>query len=146
MYLSIRQRNLAILYCAQKYQAIAVEWTLFGIVFNVHRLPLDMSGEPLVQIGTNLAHGTEVLHQSMWGFIDQISVLTPKKKIGHFGAGWRTSTPMSRTSYYAVAKFTAESNEALRLMAAMIQAHPVQYTYVHACICRALMLRLICAM
>ena len=78
MYLSILQRNLAILYCAQKYQAIPAEWT-FGILFNVHRLPLDQSGEPQVQTGMNLAHGTEVLHQSMWGFICQISVLTPHK-------------------------------------------------------------------
>ena len=29
MYLSTLQRNLAILYCAQQYQAIAVEWTFF---------------------------------------------------------------------------------------------------------------------
>ena len=76
MYLSILQRNLAIFYCAQQYQAIPTEWT-FGISFNVHRLPLDQSGEPQAQTGMNLAHGTEVLHQSMWGFIYQISVLTP---------------------------------------------------------------------
>ena len=85
MYLSILQRNLAILYCAQKYQAIPAEWT-FGILFNVHRLPLDQSGEPQVQTGMNLAHGTEVLHQSMWGFIYHISVLTPQK-MGQF-LGW----------------------------------------------------------
>ena len=66
MYLSVLQRNLAILYCAQKYQAIATEWT-FWILFNVRKLPLDMSGEPQAQIGMNLAHGIEVLHQSMWG-------------------------------------------------------------------------------
>ena len=79
MYLSVLQRNLAILYSAQQYQALAAEWT-FGLLFHVHRLPLDMSGEPQVLIGTNLAHGTEVLHQSMWGFIYQISILTPKKQ------------------------------------------------------------------
>ena len=115
----------------------------------MHRLPLDQSGEPQVQTGMNLAHGTEVLHQSMWGVIYQISVLTPtkkKQKMGPFWVGWWTSSPMSRTSYYAVAMFTAENNEAWRLMEAMIQAHPVQYTYVHACMCRALLLRLICAM
>ena len=85
MYLSILQRNLAILYCAQQYKAIPTEWT-FGILFNVHRLPLDQSGEPQVQTGMNLAHGTEVLHQSMWGFIYQISVLTPE--MGQFWVGW----------------------------------------------------------
>ena len=133
MHLSILQRNLAILYCAQKYQAIPTEWT-FGILFNVRRLPLDQSGEPQVQTGMNLAHETEVLHPSMWGSIYHISVLTPPK-MGQFGVGWWTTTPMSRTSYYAVAKFTAENTEALRPMEAMIQAHIVQYTFAHACIC-----------
>jgi hypothetical protein len=93
MYLSILQRNLAILYCAQKYQAIAAEWTFFGILFNVHRLPIDMSGEPQVQIGMNLAPGTEVLHQSMWGFIDQISVLTPPQKWAILGLAGGTPVP-----------------------------------------------------
>ena len=55
--------------------------------------------------------------------------------MGQFGVGWWNFNPMAKTSYYAVAKFTAENTEALRLMEAMIQAHPVQYTYVHACIC-----------
>jgi len=108
-----------------------------------------MSGEPQVHIGMNMAHGTEVLHQSMWGFIHQISVLTPPQKkqtMGQFGVGWWNKSPMRKTSCYVVAKFTAENNEALRLMEAMLQAHLVQYTYVHACICIALLLRLTCAM
>ena len=51
--------------------------------------------------------------------------------MGEFGVGWWTTTPMSKTSYYAVAKFTAENTGALRLMEAMIQAHPVQYTHAY---------------
>ena len=131
MYLSILQRNMAILYTAQKHGVLPDDWQ-FGILFNVHRFPLDDHGEPLVQIGMNLAHGTEVLHQSLWGFIHQISILTPPK-MGQFGIGWWTRTPMTRASYYAVAKFTGENPEALELMDALLKAHPVQYTYVHTC-------------
>ena len=50
MYLSILQRNLAILYCAQKYQAIPAEWT-FGILFNVHRPPWASLGSPKSRLG-----------------------------------------------------------------------------------------------
>lgn len=129
-YLSILQRNLAILYTAQKYSQLPEEWE-FGILFNVHRFPLDKHGEPLVQVGMNLAHGTEVLHQSVWGFIEQVSVLTPPK-MGQFGVGYWNSTAMTRASYYAVAKFTGENMEAQRLMEAMIKAprHRHTYTYI----------------
>ena len=50
MYLSIIKRNLAILYCAQKCQAIAVEWT-FWLLFNVHRLPWTCLGSPKSRLG-----------------------------------------------------------------------------------------------
>jgi hypothetical protein len=66
--------------------------------------------------------------------------------MGQFGVGWWNSNPMTKTSYYAVAKSTAENNEPFRLMEAMIQSPTVQYTYVHAWFWRALLLRLICAM
>ena len=64
-YLATFYRNLAQLYCAQKHKLAPVEWTL-GILFNVHRSPLDQHGNEQVQVGFNLAHGIDILHQSTW--------------------------------------------------------------------------------
>jgi hypothetical protein len=46
MYLSILQRNLAILYCAQKYQAIAAEWTFWDLVQCAQAPPGPVWGAP----------------------------------------------------------------------------------------------------
>ena len=36
----------------------------------------------------NLAHGTEILDQSAWGFIEEVVVLTPSQ-MGQFAQGYK---------------------------------------------------------
>ena len=119
-YCALLLRNLAQLHTAQKFNHLGSDWTL-GILFNIHRFPLDIHGQEQVQVGFNLAHGTEVLHQSLWGFIDQVVVLTPPK-VAQFGAGCWSPTPVSRSSYFAVARFTGENLQAKLIMEAAAQA------------------------
>ena len=88
-------------------------WT-FGILFNVHKFPLDLYGNEQIQVGFNLAQGTEILHQSTWGFIQEVVVLTPSKQ-GQFGLGQKGDQPICKSSYYAVAKFSGENTHVMDL-------------------------------
>ena len=65
-YLDCTLRNLAQLYCAQKHGVVPSART-FWIIFNVTQVHLDLDGNEQIQGGFNLAHGTETLHQSIWG-------------------------------------------------------------------------------
>ena len=77
-YLALVLRNLAQHYCAQTHNLVEEDWNL-GILFNVHKFPVDEHSNKQIQVGLNLAHGTEILHQSTWGFIEEVAVLTPSK-------------------------------------------------------------------
>jgi hypothetical protein len=85
-YLALFLMNLAQLHCAQKHGLVPSAWTS-GILFNVHKFPLDQHGNKQIQVGFNLAHGTEILHQSTWGFIQEVVVCIPSKE-GHLA--WAT--------------------------------------------------------
>jgi hypothetical protein len=123
-YLALLLRNLAQLYTAQKHNVLGSDWT-FGILFNVHRFPLDKQGNEQIQVGFNLAHGTEVLHQPTWGFIEEVAVLAPPK-VGQFCIGYYQSKAVTRSSYYAVAKFSGENKNAKDLMEAAGQVLPLE--------------------
>jgi hypothetical protein len=123
-YLALFLRNLAQLYTAQKHNVLGSDWSL-GILFNVHRFPLDRDGNEEIQVGFNLAHGTEVLHQSTWGFIEEVAVLAPPK-VGQFSLGWHQAKAITRSSYYAVAKFSGENKNAQDLMEAAEKVLPLE--------------------
>ena len=74
-----------------------------GILFNVHRFPLDQHGNEQIQVGFILAHGTDILHQSTWGLIDNVVVLA-HSKAGQFAEGWKRRKTITSSSYWAVAR------------------------------------------
>ena len=88
--------NWAQLYCAQKHGLVPSKWTL-GILFNVHGIPLDEHGNEQIQVGFNMAHGTEIVHQSTWKFIEEVHVLTPSK--GHFAQFLKANQFIPKSSY-----------------------------------------------
>ena len=68
-----------------------------GIHLNAHRFLVDQDGNEQIQVGFKLAHGTEILHQSTWGFIEEVVVLRPSM-VGQFAFGWHGHKPIARSS------------------------------------------------
>ena len=68
-----------------------------GIVFNVSKFLVDNDGDAQIQVGFNLAHGIAILHQSTWGFIEEVVVLRPSM-VGQFAFGWHGHKPIARSS------------------------------------------------
>ncbi|MFM7987909.1 MAG: hypothetical protein ACKPKO_52210, partial [Candidatus Fonsibacter sp.] len=72
-----------------------------GILFNVHRFPLDQHGNAQLQVGFNLAHGTGIIDQSTWGFIPDVVVLT-RSNMGQFAQSWQRRKAITRGYYWVV--------------------------------------------
>jgi hypothetical protein len=85
-----------------------------GILFDVHRSPIDRDGNAQIQVGFNLAHGTDILHQSNWGVVEEVVVLTPPRcgSLPLVGK-WHKSI---------VAKFTGDKDNAVDLMEVVAKA------------------------
>ena len=72
-------------------------WTV-GIIFNVHRFPMDLDGNEQIQVGFHLPHGTDLRHQSTWRFVEDVVVLTPSK-VGQFALCWHGDRSITRSSW-----------------------------------------------
>ena len=68
-----------------------------GILSNAHKFPLDLDGNAQIQVGFNLAHGTEILHQSTWGIFEEMVVLTTSKA-GQFTLGWNNYQSITKSA------------------------------------------------
>ena len=102
-------RGLAQCYMAHNNNIMPIDWSL-GILYNVHKFPIYKEGNEQIQLGFNLAHGTEILHQSTWGFIEEVVVLTPSN-MGMAAIGWKGRDASTRSSYQAVAKSSGENKD-----------------------------------
>ena len=125
-YLALLLKNLAQLHCAQKHGLVPSEWTL-GILFNVHKLPLGKHGTKQNQVGFNLVHGTQILHHSAWGSIEEVAVLTTSK-VGQLALGRHGHKSIATSSYYAVAKISGGNKNVVDLMKAAVKAWATQQT------------------
>ena len=81
---------------------------------------MDQHDNEQIRVGFNLAHGTDVLHQSTWGFIEEAVVLTPSK-VGQFALGWHGDRSITRSSYYVVANLSGENTNVMDLMKVDLQ-------------------------
>ena len=79
------------------------------------------SGNEQIQVGFNLAHGTEILHQSTWGYFEEVAVLTPSK-VRQFAHGYKANKSITKNSYYAVAKFSGEHKHATDVLEKAVKA------------------------
>ena len=86
--------------------------------------PLDQHGNEQIQVGFNLAHGTEILHQPTWGFIEDAVVLR-HSNVGQFAQGWNRRNTITRSSYWVVATFSGEHNTGMDLLENVVQAWAV---------------------
>ena len=82
---------------------------------------LDKDGNEQIQVGFNLAHGTEILHQSTLRFIEDVDVLI-HSKVGQFAQGWKRRKTITRSSYWVVAKYCGDNKDAMDLLENLVQA------------------------
>ncbi len=108
------------LYCAQKHGLVPSEWT-FGILFHVHKFPLGEHGQEHIQVGFNLAQGTEIRHESTWGVMDDVVAVSPSN-VGQFSPSFRSDKAIAKSSYDAVAKICGDNTNALDLLETAVQA------------------------
>ena len=100
--------NLAQLYCSKKHNPVPIEWTLGDPLQRPQVPSLGQHGNEQIQVGFNLAHGTEIIHQSTWGFIEDVAVLR-HSNVGQFAQGWKRRNTITKSSYWAVANFSGKS-------------------------------------
>ena len=93
----------------------------FKVPLQCPQVSLDEHGQEQIQVGFNLAHGTEILHQSTWGFVEEVVVLTPSK-VGQFAQGWKGHKSITRSSYYVVATFSGDNKHAMDLLENAVKA------------------------
>ncbi len=72
---------------------------------------MDDHGNEQIKVGFIWAHGTEILHQSTWGVIEEVAALTPST-MGQIALGWHGYKSIAKSSYYAVAKFPGDNMHA----------------------------------
>ena len=63
----------------------------------------------------NLAHGTEILHQSNWAFLAEVVVLTPSM-MGQVAQGYSSDKSINMSSQYLVSKLSGERTNAMDLL------------------------------
>jgi hypothetical protein len=89
------------------------EWSL-GLVFNIHRLPLDEHGQEQVLEGLNMVE-QPFLQSYLWPLIAKITVITPPK-MAQFGVG---EGLVQRTSYWGVIEIKGDNRNLMTLVSNM---------------------------
>ena len=103
----LQENMLMCMHCNKEYK--------IGLLFNIHRLPLDEEGNPQVYLGLQLLQNM-FMDIHMWPFIDYLSVYKQPKK-GQFQTAGQKD--ISRMSYYGVLVMTSNNPNVAKLLMQM---------------------------